>query len=92
MLIYFFLGQLPWQNMDAKDKKEKYEKILEKKLMTPVSSLCKDLPEQMANLLRYVRKLYFDSKPDYDYIREQLESILKDNNFINDKIFCWNLV
>jgi len=21
MLIYFFLGQLPWQNMDAKDKK-----------------------------------------------------------------------
>lgn len=28
MLIYFFLGQLPWQNMDAKDKKEKYEKIL----------------------------------------------------------------
>ena len=28
MLIYFCLGQLPWQNMDAKNKKEKYEKIL----------------------------------------------------------------
>lgn len=28
MLIYFFHGQLPWQNMDAKNKKEKYEKIL----------------------------------------------------------------
>lgn len=24
MLIYFCLGQLPWQNMDAKNKKEKY--------------------------------------------------------------------
>jgi hypothetical protein len=36
VLIYFFLGQLPWQNLDAKDKKEKYEKILEKKLTTSV--------------------------------------------------------
>ena len=34
MLIYFFFGSLPWQNMDAKNKKEKYEKILEKKLNT----------------------------------------------------------
>lgn len=40
MLIYFFLGQLPWQNMDAKDKKEKYEKILDKKLMTTPETLC----------------------------------------------------
>jgi casein kinase 1 len=28
MLVYFYLGQLPWQNMDARNKKEKYEKIL----------------------------------------------------------------
>ena len=34
MLIYFCIGQLPWQNMDAKNKKQKYEKILQKKLST----------------------------------------------------------
>jgi hypothetical protein len=72
MLIYFFLGQLPWQNMDAKDKKEKYEKILEKKLTTSPECLCHDLPPQLVTLLKYVRNLYFDSKPDYDYMRHEL--------------------
>lgn len=27
MFVYFLKGQLPWQNIRAKDKKEKYEKI-----------------------------------------------------------------
>jgi hypothetical protein len=70
---------LPWQNLDARDKKEKYEKILEKKLTTPVEDLCRGLPEQLMTVLRYIRKIYFDEKPDYEFIRKQLESILFEN-------------
>ena len=51
MLIYFFLGQLPWQNLDARDKKEKYEKILEKKLSSTIEDLCRGLPEQLITVL-----------------------------------------
>jgi casein kinase I family protein HRR25 len=72
MLIYFFLGQLPWQNMDAKDKKEKYEKILEKKLITSPEALCQGIPHEFVVMLKYVRNLFFDEKPDYDYIRRLL--------------------
>jgi serine/threonine protein kinase len=92
MLIYFFLGQLPWQNMDAKDKKEKYEKILEKKLLTTPDTLCHDLPPEFITLLKYVRSLQFDSKPDYDFFRKQFEDILANNNLTDDKIFCWNTI
>lgn len=72
MLIYFFKEALPWQNMDAKNKKEKYEKILEKKISVTPEELCFGLPSQIIRILKYTRNLYFDQQPDYQYIRKQL--------------------
>lgn len=34
-------GSLPWQGLKAATKKQKYEKISEKKMSTPVEVLCK---------------------------------------------------
>lgn len=76
MLIYFFKETLPWQNMDAKNKKEKYEKILEKKISTTPEELCFELPSQIIRILKYVRNLFFDQQPDYQYIRKQLEEAM----------------
>lgn len=47
--------------------------------MTSVQFLCQGLPEQLITILKYIRKIYFDDKPDYEYVRKQLESILFDN-------------
>jgi len=46
----------------------------------------------LITLLKYIRNLYFDSKPDYEYIRKELESVLESNYLTNDKVFCWNTV
>jgi hypothetical protein len=40
-LMYFIRGSLPWQGLKAVTKKQKYEKISEKKMSTPVHVLCK---------------------------------------------------
>lgn len=41
VLMYFNRGSLPWQGLKAATKKQKYEKISEKKMATPVELLCK---------------------------------------------------
>lgn len=44
VLMYFLRGKLPWQGIAAKTKKEKYEKIMEAKVATPIETLCKGFP------------------------------------------------
>jgi serine/threonine protein kinase len=36
VLLYFLRGSLPWQGLKAVDKKQKYDKICEKKISTPI--------------------------------------------------------
>ena len=44
VLVYHVKGKLPWQGVTAQNKAEKYHKIMEKKMSTPVEYLCADLP------------------------------------------------
>jgi len=44
VLVYFLRGELPWQGLKAKAMKEKYEKIMEKKISTQIENLCKSFP------------------------------------------------
>ncbi|KAK3868200.1 hypothetical protein Pcinc_026388 [Petrolisthes cinctipes] len=57
VLMYFNRGSLPWQGLKAATKKQKYEKISEKKMSTPVESLCKGFPAEFAMYLNYCRGL-----------------------------------
>ena len=47
--MYFLKGAVPWQGLRAKTKAQKYEKISEKKLSTPVEELCKGTPSKFCN-------------------------------------------
>ena len=47
VLMYFNRGSLPWQGLKAATKKQKYEKISEKKMSTPVEILCKVRPSTL---------------------------------------------
>eukprot|EP00698_Gefionella_okellyi_P020281 TRINITY_DN634_c0_g1_i2.p1 TRINITY_DN634_c0_g1~~TRINITY_DN634_c0_g1_i2.p1 ORF type:complete len:191 (-),score=30.26 TRINITY_DN634_c0_g1_i2:132-704(-) len=44
VLMYFNRGSLPWQGLRATTKKQKYERISEKKMSSPVDQLCKGFP------------------------------------------------
>jgi serine/threonine protein kinase len=59
VMVYFLQGELPWQGLKAKNMKEKYEKIMEKKIGTKLDVLCKALP---GNLVNNFRRNYFDYK------------------------------
>ena len=53
VMLYFLKGKLPWQGLPAKTKKDKYEKIKEKKKNTPIEDLCYKLPKEFAKYLNY---------------------------------------
>jgi hypothetical protein len=89
VLMYFLRGSLPWQGLDAKDKKEKYEKIKNKKVQTTIESLCKGFPEEFAKYLNYCRELKFDEKPDYSYLRRLFTQVFAKNGYELDFQYDW---
>lgn len=70
VMMYFNRSVLPWQGMKATNKQQKYEKISEKKMSTPIEVLCKGFPAEFSMYLNYCRSLRFDEQPDYMYLRQ----------------------
>jgi len=91
-MMYFLRGSLPWQNLKASNKKDKYERIMEKKLSTSIEVLCKGFPSEFATYLTYCRNLRFDEKPDYTYLRNLLKDLFVRSGLEQDYIYDWNIV
>ena len=76
MLIYLVKGELPWQGLKAKNKHEKNSQIMECKMATPELLLCKGLPNEIYDVMLYVKGLEFEEKPNYEMIRGKFKNIL----------------
>ncbi|CAJ0565700.1 unnamed protein product, partial [Mesorhabditis spiculigera] len=92
VLMYFNRGTLPWQGLKAANKKQKYDKISEKKMSTPVESLCKGFPAEFAMYLNYCRGLRFDEAPDYMYLRQLFRILFRTLNHQYDYTFDWTVI
>jgi len=92
ILMYFNLGTLPWQGLKAATKRQKYERISEKKMSTPIELLCKGHPSEFATYLNYCRSLRFDDKPDYSYLRQLFRNLFHRQGFTYDYVFDWNML
>ncbi|XP_054373849.1 casein kinase I isoform X2 [Molothrus ater] len=89
MFMYFLRGSLPWQGLKADTLKERYQKIGDTKRATPIEVLCENFPEEMATYLRYVRRLDFFEKPDYDYLRKLFTDLLDQKGYMFDYEYDW---
>ena len=66
ILIYFLKGKLPWQDVKAKNKDERYKLIEQIKTKVSIISLCENIPIEFAELLKYIKSLEFNAKPNYN--------------------------
>ncbi|XP_076135168.1 casein kinase I-like isoform X1 [Alosa pseudoharengus] len=89
MFMYFLRGSLPWQGLKADTLKERYQKIGDTKRATPIEVLCESFPEEMATYLRYVRRLDFFEKPDYEYLRKLFTDLFDRNGYVFDYQYDW---
>jgi casein kinase 1 len=92
VLMYFNRGSLPWQGLKANSKKEKYEKIMEKKVSTPIEVLCKHFPTEFVTYLNYCRSLRFEDRPDYAYLRRLLKDLFFKEGYQYDFVFDWTIL
>ncbi|CAH1377139.1 hypothetical protein MTP99_018562 [Tenebrio molitor] len=92
VLMYFNKGSLPWQGLKAATKRQKYERISEKKMSTPIEELCKGFPMEFPTYLNYCRQLRFEERPDYSYLRQLFRSLFHRQGFTYDYVFDWNML
>ncbi|KAJ8141219.1 hypothetical protein OY671_005610 [Metschnikowia pulcherrima] len=91
VLIYFCRGSLPWQGLKAATKRQKYDRIMEKKMTIPNDVLTKGLPDKFLEYMNYVKNLRFDDKPNYAYLRNLFRDLFKRESYRYDYVFDWTL-
>ena len=91
MLIFLFKKELPWDNcISKKFKMSKYFEMIYLKDTNGCGKLFKNIPDELANFIKYSKSLKFEQEPDYSYLRSLLNKVLFTNN-INYKTltFSW---
>lgn len=92
VLLYFLRGSLPWQGLKAATKKQKYDKICEKKLSTPIEVLCKSHPVEFASYFHYCHSLTFDQRPDYGFLKRLFRDLFAREEYEFDYVFDWTII
>ncbi len=100
VVTYFLRGNLPWQGMTARNKNDKYRKIMDTKIGTSLDVLCKGLPgrsvvgnwlvDEFQTMLKYCRSLKFEEDPNYIYLKGLLKDVFTRSGFQYDFEFDWN--
>ena len=88
VLLYFLLGELPWQGIHVASKQEKYHRICDMK-MNLNSALLKGHPVEFLQMLNYAKSLKFEEKPDYEYVQNLFKQIAQREGMAFDGVFDW---
>ena len=91
VIIYFLKGGLPWQNINGKDKEEKFLKIKDKKFGISLEELCDGLPEEILVFLKHCRKLGFEEEPNYEFLRKTIRGAMENAKIVYDYNFDWTV-
>ena len=89
IMVYFIKGELPWQNIKAKSRKEKYSKIYQMKKKTVPNELTNFLPEEIKTFLNYILNLNPKQKPDYTKLNNLINNLMNKYGYSNDLQFDW---
>lgn len=88
--------------MRARNKDDKYKKIKECKVNTPIEQLCAGYPgklqlllfnkiEEMTLYMNYCRNLKFEEQPNYAYLKRLFRELYIKCGFEHDFIFDWTI-
>ena len=90
-LVFLSGEKLPWQDYELKGNYDKtnYNKILELKKTTKPELICRRLPEEFVEYIKYCKNLKFEENPDYEKLRNLFRQVLLKSQAIYDCNFSW---
>lgn len=92
VLMYFLRGSLPWQGLKANTKKQKYQRILERKQATHPDLLCKSYPNEFREYFAHCSSLGFEDRPDYRYLKRLFKDLFERSGFEDNCVYDWDLL
>lgn len=91
-LMYFLRGSLPWQGVTAKNRQDKFARILEIKKSTPSTELCQGFPGCFAGFLDRARMMRKEDQPDHKRLQAKFRKAAAAENGIEyDNQFDWTI-
>ena len=89
MLIYFFLGKLPWQDIKAESDREKYKKLLNEKKKFNIDNYKDIISKEFRTIFKLIKNLKFDEQPKYNLYIRLLQKIREENQCFDQNDFFW---
>ncbi|CAD8146052.1 unnamed protein product [Paramecium pentaurelia] len=90
ILLYFYYGNLPWQNIKHVPSDQKIIQVGEIKQKQTLE-LFNNLPEELKKIYEYLRKLTYVTEPDYKSIIKLFQQAAKNSKIKIDSIYDWDI-
>ena len=92
VLMYFLRGSLPWQGLKANTKKQKYQRILERKQASHPEILCRGYPNEFLEFFTHCSSMSFEDRPDYRYLKRILKELFEKQGYEDDGLYDWDAI
>lgn len=90
MLIHLLTPRgLPWTRNGVPKSDEAHDRLKKEKKAARPEDLCRGLPSEFEEFLRYCRRLQFQECPDYERWREEFKALAVEEGFPESDDFIW---
>lgn len=86
LLVYFYKGKLPWQNIKCSNKEKRNKLILKQKTHLSREDLCSSLPKEFTVYFNYLDSLEYTDIPRYNSIIHMFEKLYHQRGYTNKKL------
>jgi casein kinase 1 len=90
MLIHILTpGGLHWTRNGVPRTEEEHDRLKIAKRGAKPEDLCRGMPSEFEEFLRYTRKLRFSELPNYEQWREEFRDLMLERGYSGDEAFIW---
>jgi casein kinase 1 len=90
MLIHMLTPRgLAWTRNGVPKTSSAHDLLIEEKRLARPEDLCRGLPEEFEDFLRYTRKLKFEQQPDYTTWIENFRQLKIESGYSSSDDFVW---